>query len=166
MANDMTPIATGEPFQLTTFLHGHTKAWGVFEDRFGRLRRLFEVDMQGGWQDGVFVLDERFAYDDGRVEQRTWRVKPLSAGRFEATCTECVGAAYGESANGMIRMSYTFRLKLPSRTVTVDFEDRLYRMSPRTAVNRATVRKWGVRLGELSLFFERQSGTTTASRAT
>ena len=70
----------GAPFELTTFLDGRTKAWGMFEDRFGRLRRRFEVDMHGRWQEGVFLLDERFVYDDGRVEQRTWLVKPLSDG--------------------------------------------------------------------------------------
>ena len=157
MAKDALADAGDEMFELTTFLDGYTKAWGVFEDRFGRMRRRFEVDMHGGWRDGVFVLDERFAYDDGRVENRSWHVKPLSDGRFEATCPDCVGAASGACTRDTIRMSYAFRLRLPSRVVTLNFEDRLYRMSARTAVNRATMRKWGVRLGELSLFFERQA---------
>lgn len=162
MPNDMTPIETTGRFELTTFLEGRTKAWGVFEDRFGRLRRRFEVDMHGSWREGVFVLDERFAYDDGRLEERTWRIKPLAAGRFEAICASCVGVARGEATRDMVQMSYAFRLRLLSRVVTVDFDDRLYRMSARTAVNRATVRKWGVRLGELSLFFERQEEVPSA----
>ena len=156
MANDMTLIDAEARFELTTFLAGSTRAWGIFEDRFGRLRRRFDVKMQGHWQDGVFRLDERFAYDDGRIENRTWLVNPVSADRFEATCDDCVGKAAGTCSAGMIRMSYAFRLRLPSRVVTVDFDDRIYRINASTAVNRATVRKWGIRLGELSLFIEKQ----------
>ena len=157
MANDMTPINSDPRFELTTFLAGSTRAWGIFEDRFGRLRRRFDVEMYGQWQNDVFRLDERFAYDDGRVENRTWLVTPVSAERFEATSDDCVGKASGTCLPGMIQMFYAFRLKLPARVLTVDFDDRIYRISARTAVNRATVSKWGVRLGELSLFFEKQA---------
>ena len=95
VANDMPPINDGALFELTTFLAGRTRAWGIFEDRFGRLRRRFDVDMDGRWQEGVFRLDERFVYDDGRIENRTWLVRQLSEGRFEATCDDCVGVAAG-----------------------------------------------------------------------
>jgi hypothetical protein len=143
-------------FELPSFLTGTTKAWGIFEDRFGRLRLRFDVKMKGSWLDGVFKLDERFAYDDGRVEHRVWLVKHVSADRFEATCDDCVGVASGTYSEGQIHMSYTFRLRLPSRVVNVDIDDRLYRINAHTAVNRSTVRKWGIRIGEISLFFERQ----------
>ena len=156
MANDMSPGDTEARFELTRFLEGHTCAWGIFEDRFGRVRRRFNVDMHGRWHGARFHLDERFVYDDGRIENRTWIVTPLADGHFKATCADCIGEARGECAGDAIRMRYTFRLQLPSRVITVDFDDRLYRMSSDTAVNRATMRKWGVKLGELSLFFTRQ----------
>ncbi len=146
---------TSPRFELTTFLEGKMRAWGVFEDRFGRLRRRFAVEMEGHWEAGIFHLEERFAYDDGRVETRTWQVTPKADGAFTATCADCVGEARGRCSSDSIEMAYAFRLRLPSRTVIVDFEDRIYRMGAHTAVNRATMRKWGIRLGELSLFFSR-----------
>ena len=127
----------------------------MFEDRFGRLRRRFTVDMEGRWEAGVFHLDERFAYDDGRLETRTWLVTPARDGAFTATCDDCIGEARGRCTADAIEMAYSFRLRLPSRTLVVDFDDRIYRMGAHTAVNRATMRKWGIRLGELSLFFAR-----------
>jgi hypothetical protein len=39
----------------------------------------------------------------------------------------------------------------------VDFDDRIYRMGEGRAVNRATMSKWGIKLGELSLFFVRDT---------
>jgi hypothetical protein len=158
MPHDMTP-KVGPPashhFELTTFLEGHTRAWGVFEDRFGRLRRRFTVDMHGRWRDTSFVLEERFVYDTGETETRTWHVTPNGAGRFLATCDDCVGSASGESDADSVRMSYRFRLKLRAREIIVAFDDRLYRMGDTIAVNRATMSKWGFKLGELSLFFQR-----------
>lgn len=157
MPQDMTPMpATVEPLlELTSLLKGHTRAWGLFEDRFGRVRRRFLVDMHGHWEGERFVLDERFAYDTGDVETRTWLVTPEGGGRFSATCPDCVGVARGQGDRDSIRMKYDFRLKLQRRTVTVSFDDRIYRMDDRHAVNRARMSKWGIKLGELSLFFER-----------
>ena len=157
MPHDSTPKTrplASPLFELTTFLEGHTHAWGVFEDRFGRLRRRFTVDLHGRWRDESFVLDERFVYDTGEVETRIWHVTPSGAGRFLATCDDCVGSASGESDADSVRMSYRFRLKLKAREIVVAFDDRLYRMGDTTAVNRATMSKWGIKLGELSLFFQ------------
>jgi hypothetical protein len=157
MPQGMAPVNNPEPlrFELTAFLEGRTRAWGVFEDRFGRVRRRLAVDMHGQWQDGTFVLDERFEYDGDAVETRTWRIVPLGAGRFRATCPDCVGEATGECGTDSVRMCYRFRLKLESRQIVVTFDDRLYRVGDTVAVNRAIMSKWGVKLGELSLFFER-----------
>ncbi|MBS0242638.1 MAG: DUF3833 family protein, partial [Proteobacteria bacterium] len=78
------------------------------------------------------------------------------------TWPDCVGEAAGECADDSIRMSYRFRLKLEARELVVTFDDRLYRVSDTIAVNRAIMSKWGIKLGELSLFFQR---TPAASRS-
>ncbi len=166
MSRDMTASTDPEAsklFELTSFLEGTTRAWGVFEDRFGRLRSRFTVDLHGRWDGQVFVLDERFVYDSGETETRTWRVTPLGAGGFRGTCADCIGSARGQSDADSVRMSYRFRLKLKQREIIVDFDDRLYRMGDRNAVNRATMSKWGIKLGELSLFFEHADDTGTVS---
>lgn len=159
MATDMTPVRPGSLFELTTFLEGRSHAWGVFEDRFGKPRRRFSVELVGRWQDNEFLLEESFTYDDGASETRVWHVSPKGNGRFTATCADCVGTAYGECDADTIRMSYRFRLKLDAREINVDFDDRIYRIGDGLAVNRATMSKWGVKLGEVSLFFRREGMT-------
>ena len=160
MPQDMSPPSTPR-FEITSFLEGRTTAFGVFEDRFGTLRRRFWVEMVGRWQDGVFHLDETFTYDTGDTELRTWRVVPQQDGRFTATCLDCVGEAHGECSADSIRMRYRFRLKFSNREMVVSFHDRIYRMGDDVAVNRATMSKWGVRLGELSLIFRREPAAAT-----
>ena len=162
MGNEMMPKDIGPLFELTTFLDGRMSAWGVFEDRFGKLRRRFSVEMVGHWEDKVFYLDETFTYDDGTHETRIWRVSPTGRGQFTATCADCVGTAYGYCDADTIRMSYRFRLKTDARVIVVDFDDRIYRIGAGIAVNRATMSKWGVKLGEVSLFFRREDVATAA----
>lgn len=156
MANDMSPDRPPDRFELTTYLEGRTRAWGIFEDRFGHLRRRFSVEMTGHWHDRVFLLDEHFHYDSGETERRTWRIVPGEDGRFTATCEDCLGEATGAAGRDSVRMSYKLRLKMGARELIVDFDDRIYRMGDTIAMNRATMSKWGVRLGEVSLFFERE----------
>jgi hypothetical protein len=60
-------------------------------------------------------------------------------------------------------MSYRFRLKLASREIVVTFDDRLHRIGEMGAVNRATMSKWGIKLGELSLFFQRLPDASSPS---
>jgi hypothetical protein len=158
MAHDLLPMATTERFEITRFLHGRTVAWGIVEDRFGTLRRRFNVEMNGYWQGHHFLLDEQFVYDTGERERRQWRITPLDHGRFSATCDDCIGHAEGACLDDAVRMSYRFRMQVSGRTITVRIADRLYRMGDDVAINRATITKWGVRLGELSIFFRREQG--------
>lgn len=164
-ASNRTSGAEATRFELTSFLDGRTVAWGVFEDRFGRIRRRFTVEMNGHWRDGVFLLDESFTYDDGSAETRAWRVTPAENGRFTATCDDCVGTAEGACDADTIRMTYRLRLQLQSSALVVDFDDRIYSVGDGVAVNRATMSKWGVRLGEVSLFFQRSANRAGADAA-
>ncbi|MGI9424923.1 MAG: DUF3833 family protein [Hyphomicrobiaceae bacterium] len=157
MPNDMSPLALQRDFSLTGYLEGRTRAWGIFEDRFGRVRSRFDVSMFGQWQGDTFTLNEEFIYDSGRTETRVWTVIPGPENTFRATCDDCVGEATGFAGDDEVTMSYVFRLKLQSRELHVCFTDRLIKIDDFRAVNRAIMSKWGVRLGELSLFFERDN---------
>lgn len=164
MTNEISSAEPDGLFELTTFLEGRSFAWGVFEDRFGNVRRRFTVELTGRWQSKAFYLEERFTYEDGSRETRVWRVTPTGGGQFSATCPDCVGTALGRSDADSIRMSYRFRLKLNAREIEVDFDDRIYRIGDGLAVNRATMSKWGVTLGNVSLFFRREEVSSSSDR--
>ena len=50
---DVTPR-----FSIEKFFIGKTQASGIFEDRFGQLKRQFSVDIMGTWDGNSLVLDE------------------------------------------------------------------------------------------------------------
>jgi hypothetical protein len=162
MAVSLPAGVGGAPLDITQFLAGRSVAHGVFEDRFGRQRRAFTVTMDGHWQGDVFLLDEDFLYDDGARERRTWRIRKLDAGRFVATAADCVGEAIGTAAPGRWHMKYQFMLRLKTRMVPVTFDDQVYAVTDRLALNRATLSKWGVRLGQVLIVYERDLQRTSA----
>ena len=60
------------PFDLLSWLEGRTLAEGVFEDRGGRVRRRFTVELNGTAEANALRLNERFIFDNGERQERTW----------------------------------------------------------------------------------------------
>lgn len=153
MANDMTPAAVERSLDLAAFLEGQTRAWGVFEDRFGRVKRRFTVDIDGRWVEGELKVVEDFLYDDGEQEQRVWWISRGAEGRFTARSDDCIGVAEGRSSGDTSSMGYRYRLRMKSRSLDVAFHDTFYRMDATHVFNRAVVSKWGIELGVATIFF-------------
>ena len=57
---------------LEQYFLGKTFASGIFEDRFGNLRRQFRVNLHGIVSGNRLVLDEQFLYEDGEKAQRVF----------------------------------------------------------------------------------------------
>lgn len=158
----MQEIANRSAFDPTRFFLGPTQAWGIVEDRRGRLRRKFSMAIDGKWNGDAFELHEAYTFDDGEKGTRVWRIDPGLNGHFTAVCDDCVTPAVGRYDADAIHMTYRFRLKVGQRTYDIDFDDRTHRMSDAIALNRATMRKWGIKVGELWVVFVR--GPAAVSR--
>jgi len=146
--------AGGYPFVLEEFFSGKLSAHGVILDRKGKVRRSFNAIMCGEWhkEEGMLkgVLTEEFTFNDGEVLQRRWEMKRVAAGRYEGTAADVEGIAVLETSGNALRMDYA--LVVPTgkgRTITVQVEDWLWRMEPNVVVNKSTMRKWGLRVGEI-----------------
>jgi len=141
------------PFLPERYFARRLEAYGVFVDRFGTIRRQFEVAVSGRQTESGFVLDESFRYDDGETEERRWDVTVLGNGRYEGRCADVVGVARGVCTANMLSWRYSFRLAMYGRKVTVRFDDVMVLQAGDILVNRATISKAGCRLGEVLLSF-------------
>jgi len=141
------------PFLPERYFARRLEAYGVFVDRFGTIRRQFEVAVSGRQTESGFVLDESFRYDDGETEERRWDVTALGNGRYEGRCADVVGVARGVCTANMLSWRYSFRLAMYGRKVTVRFDDVMVLQAGDILVNRATISKAGCRLGEVLLSF-------------
>src|SRR5690606_683085 len=150
---------------IEEYFAGRTHATGLFEDRFGKVRRQFTVEIDGTWDGQTLTLDERFAYDDGETERRVWRLRTLDGNTYEGSADGVVGMATGRQAGNALQWQYTFDLKVKDDTWRVRFDDWMFLMPDGVMINRAIVTKWGFEVGRVLLAFNKPAVTAAAARS-
>lgn len=154
---DPSQYAAERPLlDLRTYFDGRIDAWGVFQDRSGKVVRRFTVQMACAWQGDTGTLDEDFLYSDGTKEKRIWTIRKWPGGRYTGTAADVVGEAQGQAAGNALNWRYVLALVVDGRTWNVDFDDWMFLVDERVMLNRAVMSKFGVRLGEVLLSFTRR----------
>ena len=143
-------------FDIFEYFKGDSRAWGIFEDRFGTLRRQFPVDITGTIEDDVLTLDERFLYDDGEKDRRVWTIRKTGDHSYQGQADDIIGQAVGSQYGNALNWSYDMDLKVGDGSWRVTFDDWMFLQPDGVLVNRARVTKWGFEIGEVTLFFKQQ----------
>jgi hypothetical protein len=141
---------------LASYLNGDLVAHGVVTDRAGRVTRRFVVDLKGTWTSNEGVLDERFRFSDGETQRRVWRLTKGTDGRYSGRADDVVGEAQGQAAGNALQWRYTMRLPVDGREIEVQFDDWMFLVDDKVLINRATISKFGIRVGEVTLAFQRK----------
>ena len=141
---------------LQQYFNGVLDAYGVFTDRSGTVVKRFTVVMRCSWQGDEGVLDEDFVYSDGSKQKRIWRLKKLADGRYTGTADDVVGIAQGQTRGNAFYWTYTLSLPVDGSVYEVKFDDWMYLMTDTVMLNKATMSKFGVRLGEVTLSFSKR----------
>tara|TARA_R110000868_G_scaffold332807_2_gene593752 strand:- start:1129 stop:1734 length:606 start_codon:yes stop_codon:yes gene_type:complete len=148
---------------LDKYFLGETHAWGLFEDRFGTVRRQFVVDITGTLEGDELVLDERFLYSDGEEDRRVWRIRKTGAHTYEGQATDVVGIATGESYGNALNWQYAMDLKVGDGNLRVRFDDWMFLQPSNVLLNRAMVRKFGIKIGEVTVVFMKPNSLAEAN---
>jgi hypothetical protein len=143
----------GPPLELEKYLAGHTRSWGVIEDRFGKTRDQFTVDLFGEQRGQTFHLHQKFLYASGKTQERTWQIRRLDATRYESTATDIQGKAHAWIEGSAVHLKYTMTVPMGKRRVNVQFNQWIWRHPGGIVFNRADIRKFGIRLVRVSEFF-------------
>lgn len=143
-------------FVLKDYFLGQTRAWGIFQGRNGQVERQFTVDITGQMQGDDLVLTEDFVYSDGETDQRVWTITKLDDHTYEGRAADVIGKAVGKSYGNALNWRYTLDLPYKDGTVKVKFDDWMFLQQDGVLVNKATMSKFGIKLGEVTLFFQRK----------
>lgn len=138
---------------LATYFNGPLEAHGIFQDRSGKVVKRFIVKMEGSWTGNKGVLDEHFTYSDGTKERRVWQLEKLPDGRYTGTAGDVEGTAQGQVSGNAFNWHYTLKLPVDGKVYSVQFDDWMYLMDDRVMLNKATMSKFGIKLGEVTLSF-------------
>jgi hypothetical protein len=154
---EVSDYASEQPvFELQRYFNGQVLAQGMFSDRSGKVLRRFTVSMDCRWDGDVGTLDESFVYNDGERQHRVWHLSRQADGSFRGGADDVVGQALGAAAGSAFNWRYTLRLPVNGRVVEVQFDDWMHRIDSRTVINKAVLSKFGFRLGEVTLAFQKQ----------
>jgi hypothetical protein len=155
------PSLSTRELELEEFFDGKLVAHGQFQDLLGTVRRQFVVTIDGDWDGERLRLVEDFVYEDGSTEQRVWTLRKTGEETWEGTAPGVIGVAKGEERGDRFNWRYTIDLPVPSasgptETVRVSFDDWMWQLSDDRLFNRAYLRRAGVTLGDVSIWFEKQ----------
>ena len=153
----VTDYAQQRPLlELDRYFNGRILAHGIFQQRGGEVVRRFTVVMDCRWEGNQGVLDEAFTYADGSTQRRVWRLTKHAHGRYTGRADDVVGEAQGQTSGNAFRWNYTLRLPVDGSEYEVQFDDWMFLVDERVMLNRATMSKFGVTLGEVLLSFTKE----------
>ena len=91
---------------IEDYLSGNVKAWGVLQNRSGKVTRQFSADLNGKWDGKQLILDEKFNWSDGEVQTRQWKIIKIDDHNYEGTAGDVVGTAKGFSYGPAFKFEY------------------------------------------------------------
>ena len=138
---------------IEDYLSGNVKAWGILQDRAGKVTRQFSADLDGKWDGKQLILDERFNWSDGEVQKRQWKINKIDEHNYEGTAGDVVGTAKGYSYGPAFKFEYVLLVPIKGKEIKITFDDWIFKQDDRVAINRAVMTKFGFKVAELTVMF-------------
>ena len=138
---------------IEEYLSGNVKAWGVLQNRSGKVTRQFSADLNGKWDGNKLVLDEKFNWNDGEVQKRQWQITKIDDHNYEGTAGDVVGTAKGYSYGSAFKFEYVLLVPVKGREMKITFDDWIFMQNEKVAINRAKMTKFGIRVADLTVVF-------------
>jgi len=149
---------TQPAFEMDTFFSGQLMAYGMVQDRSGKVIRRFTAELVGQWQGDRGVLEEDFIYDDGETQRRVWHLEKLADGNYRGTANDVIDSALGGSQGYAFNWRYSLEINVDGRKWAIDLNDWIYQLDESRVINRTEMTKWGFKVGEITLVIEKISG--------
>lgn len=136
-------------FDLRRHLDGPIDCEGVIYGPTGRVSSRFVAEMQADWTGRTGTMTERFRYDNGSVQDRSWSLSLTDDGKIYAEAEDLVGPGHGRQTGASVMLRYRLRLPKSAGGYVLDTTDWMYLMENGTIINRSEFRKFGIKVAEL-----------------
>ena len=154
--NNMNPVDFKDKkprLIIEEYLSGDVKAWGILQNRSGKVTRQFSADLNGKWDGKKLILDEKFNWSDGEIQNRQWQITKIDEHNYEGTAGDVVGKARGYSYGPAFKFEYVLLVPVKGKEMKITFDDWIFMQDERVAINRATMTKFGIKVAELTVMF-------------
>ena len=140
---------------IEKYFNGEVLAWGILQNRNGKVTRQFNAKMMGSYEDKVLTLEEDFYWKDGEEQKRIWKIKKLDDHNYVGTAQDVIGEAKGMSYGSAFKLEYTLLVPYKKKKIKINFDDWIFKQDDKIAINRATLTKFGFKVAELTVFFKK-----------
>lgn len=147
---------TQPEFDLKEFFTGDLKGWGLIKNYNGKVTKRFTVDMTGTWENNKGVLYELFKYQDGSTQERTWYLNKEGNNINTGTASDVVGTAKGTQEGFAFNWTYDLLFESDEKQIQVHLKDWLYQVDENALISEATIKKFGINVGEVIVFILKQ----------
>jgi hypothetical protein len=148
--------STSPAFDPVTFWTGRTASWGVIENRGGAPTEIITTSAEGTPEsDGLHMIQH--VITKGKDSVREWHIRRLGNNQFSATASDMVGAAHGSPSGRTLHWTWILTAKPGNPLLNVKMDQWMYLADNGTLLVRSIVRKFGVRIAELSEQFVRRN---------
>ncbi len=147
----------GPEFSLRDYFEGSIKAWGIVQDRSGNVIQRFDIDLVGSWDGNVGTLEEDFVFYSGKKERRVWIITDLGNGQYKGEAGDIVGTAKGSTVGNSGNWSYQMDIGVAGSSYRLIFDDWMWLMNDGVLMNRSYMKKFGITVGEITIFMQKQS---------
>lgn len=146
---------TTPEFDLPNYFSGEVTAWGIVQDYSNKLTRRFCVDIVGTWNGNQGQLHETFFYNDGEQQIRIWDLVITKDGSITGGAADVIGQAKGSSKGATFNWQYTLRVPVDDTEYDLFVDDWMFLMDENRMMNRSYMKKFGVNVAEISIFFDK-----------
>lgn len=142
-------------FDLPEYFDGNITAWGIIEDYSGTLTRHFCVDIVGTWENNQGQLHETFYFDDGEQQIRIWELQIAADGTVTGQASDVIGDAAGETRGNAFNWHYVLEVPIDGSVYEFAVDDWMYRLDRDRLFNRSYMKKFGITVAEISIYFDK-----------
>jgi len=146
---------TEPTINIEKYFEGSVEAWGLLQDRKGKVTRQFKADMFGKFENNILTLEEEFFWTDGEEQKRVWKIKKIDEHNYIGTASDVVGEAKGFSYGSAFKFEYDLMIPIKGKNIKISFDDWIFKQDDKVAINRAKLSKFGFKVGELTVFFHK-----------
>lgn len=156
--------ASNQPrLDLPKFFNGTLSAHGLVKNRSGKVTRYFTAEIIASWKDGTGTLEEKFQFDDGEIQYRTWTLVP-SAGGYTATAGDVIGPGKAQTRGNAMQMDYQLQVNYKGSPLVISVEDWMWLVDDNTILNESILRKWGFKVGSVQLVIQKNPPNSSITR--
>ena len=141
--------------KIEEYFEGEVKAWGILQNRNGKVIRQFKANMKGKFENNILTLEEDFYWKDGEKQKRIWNIEKIDENNYLGTAPDVIGKAKGVSYGSAFKFEYDLMVPFKGKNIKISFDDWIFKQDDKIAINRATLTKFGFKVGELTVIFQK-----------